>query len=45
MEAMRQGHDSNGELLLGALKDSERPVFKKTEANKVMQISMWDQLQ
>ena len=44
MEAMRQGHDIKGELLLGALKDSERPVFKKTESNKVMQISMWDQL-
>lgn len=44
LEAMRQGHDVNGELLLGALKENERPSFKKTESNKIMQISMWDQL-
>ena len=44
LEAMRQGHDRNGELLLGALKENERPSFKKTESNKIMQISMWDQL-
>ena len=44
MEAMRQGHDINGELLLGQLKEKERPVTKKTESDKVMQISMWDQI-
>ncbi|MBQ6686887.1 MAG: DUF1848 domain-containing protein [Firmicutes bacterium] len=43
-EAMRQGHDANGELLLGTLKENERPSFKKTESNKIMQISMWDHL-
>lgn len=43
-EAMRQGYDVNGELLLGTLKENERPSFKKTESNKIMQISMWDQL-
>ncbi|MBQ8589865.1 MAG: DUF1848 domain-containing protein [Firmicutes bacterium] len=42
LEAARQGHDVNGELLLGSLKVNERPVKKKMESNKVMQISMWD---
>ena len=44
VEAQRQGHDENGPLLLGELRNGEVPSKKKGESDKVMQISMWDKI-